>query len=92
MSEQYIIETPENISFGYDVAGIGSRFLAALIDTLIQGFIYSFLFVVYILIDARGARLIDEQPRVGAGGLLVAFIHPSSTGGVLIELTQRAAA
>lgn len=57
MSEQYIIETPENISFGYDVAGIGSRFLAALIDTLIQGFIYSFLFVVYILIDARGARL-----------------------------------
>ncbi len=36
----------------------------------------------------RGLRLIDEEPRCGAGGALVAFIHPSSTGGVLIELTQ----
>ena len=36
----------------------------------------------------RGARLIDETPRVGAGGCLVAFIHPSSTNGVLLELVQ----
>ena len=36
----------------------------------------------------RGARLIDESPRVGAGGCLVAFIHPSSTNGVLLELVQ----
>jgi len=36
-----------------------------------------------------GARLIDETPRVGAGGCLVAFVHPSSTGGVLLELVQR---
>ena len=40
-------------------------------------------------LKARGARLIDERPRIGAGGSLVAFIHPSSTGGVLIELTQK---
>lgn len=40
-------------------------------------------------LKARGVRLIDEQPRTGAGGALVAFVHPSSTGGVLIELTQR---
>jgi len=40
-------------------------------------------------LKARGARLIDERPRIGAGGALVAFIHPSSTGGVLIELTQK---
>jgi methylmalonyl-CoA/ethylmalonyl-CoA epimerase len=40
-------------------------------------------------LKARGARLIDEQPRRGAGGALVAFVHPSSTGGVLIELTQK---
>jgi methylmalonyl-CoA/ethylmalonyl-CoA epimerase len=40
-------------------------------------------------LKAHGSRLIDEQPRIGAGGALVAFIHPSSTGGVLIELTQR---
>ncbi|MEI6668610.1 MAG: methylmalonyl Co-A mutase-associated GTPase MeaB [Acidobacteriota bacterium] len=37
----------------------------------------------------RGIRLIDREPRAGAGGALVAFIHPSSTHGVLIELTQR---
>lgn len=36
----------------------------------------------------EGARLIDEKPRVGAGGCLVAFVHPSSTGGVLLELVQ----
>ena len=35
-----------------------------------------------------GARLIDEKPRVGAEGCLVAFVHPSSTGGVLLELVQ----
>jgi glyoxylase-like metal-dependent hydrolase (beta-lactamase superfamily II) len=38
----------------------------------------------------RGARLIDEQPRPGAEGALVAFIHPSSAHGVLIELKQAA--
>jgi methylmalonyl-CoA/ethylmalonyl-CoA epimerase len=39
-------------------------------------------------LKSRGVRLIDEQPRIGAGGALVAFIHPASTGGVLVELTQ----
>ena len=37
----------------------------------------------------KGARLIDSEPRVGAGGCLVAFIHPSSMNGVLLELVQR---
>ena len=36
----------------------------------------------------KGARLIDETPRVGAGGCLVAFVHPSSANGVLLELVQ----
>jgi methylmalonyl-CoA/ethylmalonyl-CoA epimerase len=36
----------------------------------------------------RGVRLIDETPRTGAHGSLVAFIHPSSTHGVLVELKQ----
>jgi methylmalonyl-CoA/ethylmalonyl-CoA epimerase len=36
----------------------------------------------------QGARLIDETPRTGAGGSLVAFIHPSSTNGVLLELVE----
>ena len=39
-------------------------------------------------LKAKGARLIDEQPRAGAAGCLVAFIHPSSTGGVLLELVE----
>ena len=37
----------------------------------------------------KGIRLIDSEPRVGAGGCLVAFIHPSSTNGILLELVQR---
>ena len=37
---------------------------------------------------ARGVRLVDPQPRRGAGGHLVAFIHPASAGGVLLELKQ----
>jgi LAO/AO transport system kinase len=37
---------------------------------------------------SRGVRLIDESPRTGAHGSLVAFIHPSSTHGVLVELKQ----
>ena len=40
-------------------------------------------------LKVKNVRLIDEQPRLGAGGALVAFVHPASTGGVLIELTQR---
>ena len=39
-------------------------------------------------LKSKGARLIDETPRVGAGGCLVAFVHPSSTNGVLLELVQ----
>lgn len=39
-------------------------------------------------LKARGVRLIDESPRPGAHDSLVAFIHPSSTHGVLVELKQ----
>src|SRR5688572_3195203 len=39
-------------------------------------------------LKASGARLIDETPRIGAGGCLVAFIHPTTTGGVLVELVE----
>jgi methylmalonyl-CoA epimerase len=42
-------------------------------------------------LEARGARLIDPQPRPGAAGTLVAFIHPSSAHGVLVELKQLSA-
>jgi len=35
-----------------------------------------------------GVRLIDEKPRVGAEGKRIAFLHPKSTGGVLVELSE----
>ena len=38
----------------------------------------------------RGIRLIDEQPRIGIRDSKVAFLHPASTGGVLVELVQPA--
>jgi methylmalonyl-CoA/ethylmalonyl-CoA epimerase len=37
----------------------------------------------------KGVRLIDEQPRYGAGGAQIAFLHPKSTHGVLVELCER---
>ena len=37
---------------------------------------------------AAGITLIDEQPRIGAEGKRIAFLHPKSTGGVLIELAE----
>jgi methylmalonyl-CoA/ethylmalonyl-CoA epimerase len=36
----------------------------------------------------KGVRLIDEAPRVGAEGKRIAFLHPASTAGILIELTE----
>lgn len=38
---------------------------------------------------AKGFKMIDETPRKGAGGALIAFVHPKSAGGVLLELSQR---
>lgn len=37
----------------------------------------------------KGVRLIDEKPRIGAGGARIAFLHPKATGGVLLELCER---
>ena len=40
-------------------------------------------------LKARGVRLVDEEPRPGAEGSLVAFIHPSAAHGVLVEVKQK---
>ena len=56
--------------------------------------IHHICFAVHDLADtlarcrAHGIKLIDEVPRVGAEGKRIAFLHPASTGGVLIELTE----
>jgi len=40
-------------------------------------------------LKAKGVRLIDQEPRNGAGGARIAFIHPKETNGVLVELCER---
>lgn len=40
-------------------------------------------------LTSKGYKFIYPEPRIGAGGCLVNFMHPKSTGGVLIELSQR---
>jgi methylmalonyl-CoA/ethylmalonyl-CoA epimerase len=37
----------------------------------------------------KGIKLIDQKPRIGAGGAKIAFLHPKATAGVLVELCQR---
>ena len=40
-------------------------------------------------LKAKDIQLIDQKPRIGAGGAKIAFLHPKATGGVLVELCQR---
>jgi len=40
-------------------------------------------------IKKEGVRLIDEKPKYGAGGAKIAFLHPKSTNGILVELCER---
>ena len=40
-------------------------------------------------LKSKGVALIDQQPRIGAGGAKIAFLHPKATNGVLVELCQR---
>ena len=37
----------------------------------------------------KGFRLIDQQPRYGAGNAKIAFLHPKATGGILLEISER---
>ena len=75
MTDQYTIETPENISFGYDVAGIGSRFLAILIDTLIQGATYIFLLVAVVLaLNTDAGRALPNTLRNWIAVIMLAVL------------------
>ena len=40
-------------------------------------------------LKAKGAEFVDETPRIGAAGLPIAFLHPRSCGGVLVELVEK---
>ncbi len=60
--------------------GEGMQQLAIRVDNIEE--------VIKHLMD-KGIRMIDETPKIGAGGIRMAFVHPKSTGGVLVELTER---
>jgi len=40
-------------------------------------------------LEAKNYRLIDQKPRMGAGGKKIAFLHPKSSHGVLVELCEK---
>jgi len=40
-------------------------------------------------LKAKNIQLIDQTPRIGAGGARIAFLHPKATGGILVELCER---
>jgi len=80
LQEEYTIDTPENVSFGYEIAGIGSRFLGSLVDSLIIGLALFFLnIVLMVLLDVvdtqsmAAVMLGDEASITWAGGLIMAI-------------------
>ncbi len=76
MREEYTIETPENVSFGYEVAGIGNRFVGALIDVLILGVVLMLLStltgVVLGITEGFANITLDRDELSWAGGLVLA--------------------
>ena len=67
IDEQFTVATPELVEFGYEVAGVGSRFLAALIDTALLG-------VLYLLIQVAGAAtLLSGQALFNQQGTGLSF-------------------
>jgi len=74
------IQTPENVAFGYQVAGIGSRFLAALLDTLLIVILQAAIFIARALIlSALDRSVLDEKfsPWIIAFFGLISFIFYS---------------
>ena len=70
------IDTPENVTFDYDVAGIGSRFLAALVDTLIVIILQVIVFFTFLLVASRMGDTLDAADPTWILGILfvVSFI------------------
>lgn len=80
LQEEYTIDTPENVSFGYEIAGIGSRFLGGLLDSLVLGLTLFLLNIILIAllqwIDAEAlvASLFGLGEEISwAGGLILAL-------------------
>ena len=60
--------------------GVGMHHIALLVDNIRAALDY---------LQKEGIDLIDTTPRIGAEGLHIAFLHPRSTGGILVELCQK---
>jgi len=60
--------------------GSGIHHIALVVDNLQSALDY---------LKEKGLELVDEKPRIGAEGLSIAFIHPKSTGGILVELCEK---
>lgn len=70
LSEKYTIDTPENVTFGYEVAGIGSRFIGALIDTILLALSLLLLNIVLLgLLAAAGTLSGDLFSQMGGNAL-----------------------
>lgn len=74
------LEDDSPISKFIDKRGEGIHHISLEVDDIREGL---------KALKAKNIRLIDEEPREGADDRWIAFIHPDSTGGVLIELTQK---
>ena len=60
--------------------GVGMHHIALLVDNIRVALDY---------LQKEGVELIDTTPRIGAEGFQIAFLHPRSTGGILVELCQK---
>ena len=60
--------------------GKGMHHIALKVDNLVAALDY---------VKGQGTQLVDTSPRIGAEGFKIAFLHPKSTGGVLIELCEK---
>lgn len=73
-TDQLVFETPENIRFGYDVADIGSRFLAILIDSMIQGVIFVLIFIGIALVGSQLSAVPLPRPINDALGIILILV------------------
>jgi methylmalonyl-CoA/ethylmalonyl-CoA epimerase len=74
--------TGENTPIGQFITkhGPGIQQLAFEVDDMLQMISH---------LESNGIDMIDKTPKIGAGGNKIAFVHPRSTGGVLVELVEK---
>jgi uncharacterized RDD family membrane protein YckC len=75
VNDRLNIDTPENVTFGYEIAGIGSRFLAALIDTALITFLQVIIAIMaYLILNQSGSSLASVDAVSSLSGWAVALI------------------